>query len=1512
MRNYSIGIDEINRILSNQKRKNVQSTDIDSPTLKKVGGSISVEEEKTPEQQVITQKKSGFSDWLKGNKIDLKAESEQMRLKSNQNKYNNSHDEELTSDLRKWSNPEYKMTSEDKAKFKEYQKRISLGGTYGYKYADLIGEQLDNFKKVSDKVNPIASFAIGATDNAVGKTIMNIAATDEEKEELKQALSNARKQSPIPTLAGQLGTNVALYGVGSKAMQAIPAISNLTGKMGNAVGKKAGEVANLGGQYLFDKGAISAGSKILGANIGKGIANSTANILGDTILDVSLDTVPTTIENVKSGMSVGEVAKEAGKNIGTNLAFNVGGEVLGAATKNLIPELKKIENAKKISTAHTVNGNSPIPKTPETSMGEGYSSDLSISNPQNDVNSIAKEVSKKFDINNYPDATGAYKSAKKNIHNMFNMFGNREQEQAVMNVVNEFVENPSIEKYIEVQNLLKNEADKLVGTEYSYRGDKARKIGKTRKFDEEYDYMSAYDSINELYNSVRDRAKSNVNKVMAEDIGLGKESISIPVSEDGTVGKVSKSRTNTLENSGINTSDELANKYLNENNFKYEDISEKETMSIAKSRIDDGIDKWKNKLMSQDEFTASDIDTMMMIYSDTVNRARQSGDEELWKEAGTIFKKIQESGTKSGQSIQAFAKWSRNTPEGIVSDTFRDISKKVKKQVGEKKADEIIGQLTVDLQKDIYELAEKAFTSGLDSREGKESFAEIGKIVNKNTPKTLKGVVKSYLMDSMLLNFRTLISRNAGGNLGYNAMEFIRQPISAGIDTAVSKVTGARTRTGWSKDKITSALSGLAKGVSDEAKDFKKGIHTAKSGQNSITDAIYANSHPFKGNNIITKSLNKIDDLTKHGLSIGDRPFYESAYKQRIVELNDLRKKGLLSEDIMKLSDDDFNVMAELSAKLDGLTATYQDDGAMGKALESIKKAVGDLSIGTVGTDILSQFVMPFTKTPGNIITRSLEYSPYGAVKNAIITADELRKGNFNQQRFVDETGRNLMGAGLFGLGIAAYDKGFINGGYSDDKDMANAQKQSGMQEYALNTGAGNFDISWLPVIGNDLVAAAAFKEAADNSDDVPNAIWEGAKTGLNTLVNTSTLQGMNRMFGGNSSYNSDMDLFGNIGESITSGFGQAIPSLLRQATQSADPYQRNISSGDREYWQNNLMSSLPVLRQKLQPKVDNEGNIMMNNQGRDLGSRIVENMISPGKYTELQDSVVNNEAMRLFESTGNEYAFLPTANRNDIKNGDVSATDEQFFNYQVSLGKKNSEVAQTLIESEFYNTLSDEEKESALSDVYKAMKVVAKEEFVDGYSSDNKIASAYKTNGTKGVIDYMQKQHELKSRGLKDTDKTSAIYEERGLEGLDEYAEYTSVLKNADVSTSKAYENIYKDKGVDALETAVDIVKRAGGSSVKNVMPVLKNSNMTVSEKGEYLQYFVGDLPKGATEAKNTFGYSGVYNYYLHKNSADSDRNGSVSAKEVESYLRNIQMAENMRAQWFDILTNVKKNPFK
>ena len=922
-------------------------------------------------------------------------------------------------------------------------------------------------------------------------------------------------------------------------------------------------------------------------------------------------------------------------------------------------------------------------------------------------------------------------------------------------------------------------------------------------------------------------------------------------------GKVSQTRSNTLENSGINTVDELENKYLNKENFRYQEISEKHSMEEATTRVGLNSEHWKNKLMKQDSLSGTDVDTMMLIYSDLVQKARQSGEDELWKDAGAVFKKIQNAGTKGGQLVQSFAKWSRNTPEGAVAETFRQAKEQTAKVIGDKNAQKLIDDLYEDVQKEVYTLANEAFEKGFDTREGKEAFAKIGQIINANTPKTVGGVVKTYLMDSMLLNFRTLISRNAGGNLGYNAMEFARQPITAAIDKGVSKFTGQRTRTGWSADKISGALEGLAKGISDELSDVRKGVHTAKSGENTIENAIQLNAHALKGKNPVSSAINKIDDLTKHMLSIGDRPFYESAYKQRMAELTDLRRKGLLGEEVSKMSDADFKAFAELSAKMDGLTATYQDQGDMAKAFTDLKHAIGQYSKGAVGFDALSQFAMPFTNTPGNIITRSLEYSPLGAIKNTVNTIGEVRKGEFNQQRFVDELGRNILGTGLFAGGIAAYDNGLMTGSYSDDKDMKNAQKNSGMQEYALRTNLGgkegNFDISWIPVLGNNMIMAAATKEAFDKGENTADAFGKAASASANALLNTSTLQGLNRVFGGSASYSTENNLFENAKDALTSGFGQAIPSLMRQVAQSTDEYERNLNDGDRPYWQNSMINSIPVLREHLlQPKVDNEGNLIKQNQGRELGSRLLENMISPGKYTEINNSPVNAESMRLFESTGNNYSFLPTASRSDITKDDFEPTDEQYREYQQKLGRHNSELAGALIDSAFYQSLSDEEKEKALQDVYSGMKAVSKMETLSNYSSDDKIAAAYKSGGVQSAIKYMEKKYAFDSLGVNMSGKKAQeAYSKGGLNGLQEYADYSKAVTSLGLSVNNKTQSLYNTGGIP------------------------------------YLQQY------------STF-----------KTKADSDRNGSLKKDEVISYLDSTGLSQSEKRYWFSMLSTAK-NPY-
>lgn len=984
---------------------------------------------------------------------------------------------------------------------------------------------------------------------------------------------------------------------------------------------------------------------------------------------------------------------------------------------------------------------------------------------------------------------------------------------------------------------------------------------------------SSSDNVNAGNGSILNREGLEFRKL---DPKNNEKTILYDATEKKVKERVSKVRSNTLENSGINTAEELSNKYLNENNFKYTEKSEKETMQIAVNRLQENPQKWYENLMASSTYTASDIDTMMMIYRQTVENARMTNDEELWKEAGKIYKKIQVAGTKGGQLIQSLSKWRNNTAEGIVANVLSDTEMQLKKKFGDKKTQVIVDELTENIQKDIYELAEIAQRSGLESKEGKEALAKMGKIINANTPKTLGNVITTTLMDNMLLNFRTLISRNALGNLGYNAMEFVRQPVTALIDRGASKFTGKRTRTGWNADKMLSAVGGLGKGLKDELVDIRSGLHTSRSGESIIVSdnfakewglknnnptlsAIEANAHAYKGKNYLSNALNKVDDITKHMLSIGDRPFYEAAYKQRYIELMDLRKKELLDPELMKLSDDEFKNYAELAAKTDGLMATYQDDGPIAEALLSLKEGTGKFSEGTLGGDILSQVVMPFTKTPGNIASRSLEYSPFGIIKNTANTIGEVRKGEFNQQRFVDELGRNILGTGLFAGGIAAYDNGLMTGSYSDDKDMKNAQKNSGMQEFAWKTNRdgkeGNYEISWIPVLGNNLVMAAAAKEAFDKNkgEDVLKAIGAGASTSADALLNTSTLQGMNRLFGGNASYSTENNLYDNAVNALTSGLGQVIPSSLRQAAQSTDKYERELSEGDRKYWQNSLINSIPVLREKmLQPKIDNEGNVVLQNQGRGLGSRLVENMLSPGKYTEINNSPVNAESMRLFESTGNNVSFLPTAIRKDITDDDFIPTDAQYRQYRQKLGKYNSKLAGKLIDSDFYQKLSDEDKESALQEIYKGMKALAKEEVMGGEATENKIANLYRTGNSQAVIDYMQKKYDFDNLGVSmSSKKAQEAYAKDGLSGLKDYSKYS--------------------KAVDSL-------------------------GLTVNNKTQSL-YEAGGIPY-------------LQQYSEYKTNADTSGNGKLTKSEVVSYLDSTGLSQAEKRYWFSVLSTAN-NPY-
>lgn len=756
-------------------------------------------------------------------------------------------------------------------------------------------------------------------------------------------------------------------------------------------------------------------------------------------------------------------------------------------------------------------------------------------------------------------------------------------------------------------------------------------------------------------------------------------------------------------------------------------------------------------------------------------------------------------------------------------------------------------------QKDIYTLLEEALKYDVQSRQSKDLVAEAAKMVADKIPASFGSQIKTFLYDNMLGNFKTALSRNAFGNAAYNVLEQSRQPLAALVDRAVSLGTKKRTTSGWTKDKTVAHIKGLGRGFSDELKDIKKGVNTSRRGFDTFSDAVDANRKAYNGNGALSKLMNGIDNIVSHGMSMGDRPFYEAAYAQAKVELKDLVKK--YGADVLaKDAGENIDEFIDATAKMKALEAVFQDDSVLYQALKGFKESAGKLSEGVIGVDLLSQTSSPFIKTPGNMLSRALEYSPFGVVKNAVNTAKEMKipeLGGFNQRRFVDETSRNLMGTGILAGTIAAARNGLTTGGYSEDADEAQAQRNAGMLEYAIQLPDGRqVDAGDIPVLGPMIEAGAKINE---------QGLAKGATQALGAIVGGSAMQGINRLFGGNSGYSSgEENIFDRAIETLASSVTQLAPSLGRQIAQTIDPYKRDMGEyGTLEYYGNIFKNQIPFLRQTLPIKYDEEGNPVLQNQGREMKDKVIENFLAPMNISEYQPSELTKEASRLLESTGENIAFVPKATRKDVKEwyGD-DYSEDKFRQYKKDYGKMKSDAGTALMQTDMYKSMDDVEKAGALQDVYSAMKAAIKAE-ITGEEPKDKLAQIYLDREIDGMLEYM---------------------------ALNESA---SQFKNKDGSE-----------------------KSFGNASAAEKIKLMEQQGLSRSEMGGYL--YNPDAGKGVKSAYSKYGNEGVYNYYKIKADADYDGNGSLKKDEVISYLDGNGFSEEEKRMYFEwLLPNVKKNPY-
>lgn len=621
---------------------------------------------------------------------------------------------------------------------------------------------------------------------------------------------------------------------------------------------------------------------------------------------------------------------------------------------------------------------------------------------------------------------------------------------------------------------------------------------------------------------------------------------------------------------------------------------------------------------------------------------------------------------------------------------------------------------------DIYE-------ANPNTREGKEALAKANKIIANLEGSDFGDKFRSVQRIAMLFNPKTWLSRNAGGNLLLMGAENIKDIPASVIDTLVSLKTGERTTAGITRAKLKAQGKGLKEGFKEQLLDIRHGVDTA----HARTKYEMPNKDVWKN-----KPMKFFDNLIGQLLQLGDRPFYEAAYKARKAELENFVKKGkskLTAEEI------------EAEAKYFALDRVFQADTSIAEAANHIRKGLNKMGGGIVGN-----IVLPFTQTPSNIIAKLLDYSPAGLLK-AVKELSKTRKGTFNQKVFVDTLGRTFTGAGVITLGYVLANKKLMTvdlyAQSGKDQQTQKAYEKQGLQSYAIQLDDGtSFTIDWANPIGSLLILGAEGYYGGANQEDFITALFGGGEAAVDSVFNQSFLQGLQTLFS-----SKEGSIAEGIGKTMLSATTQPLPSVIQQLTRIVDPSKRETY--DENIFQrqlNVLMSKTPYLSTKLPEKKDVTGQTVEQFQGRSIASKILEAYLNPANISQRQYNSVNDEAVRVYEATGEKGALLRVTDDKDFEYDGAKyklKNAAEVSRFQEVQGKYAYDELSKLMNSSEYRGKSDSEKAEMIRKVTLKAREKAEEDYLiknEGY--------------TQTQLDF-NKLSESKREDYKSTDMTKRAY---------------------------------------------------------------------------------------------------------------------------------------------------------
>ena len=727
--------------------------------------------------------------------------------------------------------------------------------------------------------------------------------------------------------------------------------------------------------------------------------------------------------------------------------------------------------------------------------------------------------------------------------------------------------------------------------------------------------------------------------------------------------------------------------------------------------------------------------------------------EKLYEKAADVWNLLDRRATSAGQSAQILSTVSEQSPT-------------VRRVFVEKYLDDLNGALeprfkkvklsTDDYKKisDFYDKADIAKTPEMKAFHVQQAKQIVLNKFRNLYPKRVIALskLKKFRYISMLLNPKTWV-RNVIGNKSFARLEQVGNYFASPVDIILKNVykTGVRTvgAVDWSVYK-----KGYKKGKKLANMEIEAGLDMSKADK-------FKKDYP--NIKFSSKVMNALDRLTQKSLRVPDRGAFYGTFDS---ELASIMKNNKVTE-----ADDWMIDIASQAAEY----RTFQDGSGVAKTFEGLRSNLNKASTYMLGIDQqytsqvigLGDLILPFVRTPFNLLARGLAYSPAGFIggtakirhltdlNNQLKTVKKLQPKNVFKIRTLNSELAKLQRETATALTRAAVGTGAIvapsyflakNGVITDQYDIKEAAVEGAKREVGsgpmkVNTsaitrflttgGADGWNLyqdgdkmvsyDWLQPAAVPISMGVIMAKAEDKG--LLNKLLEVPISSMEVLEEQPMLQTIKDLFGGGGYDSGVVDGMVEVFKGVPSSF---VPTFFNQLRQLKDPQRRQVDDSSIDsYVLDSMMNRVPFLSETLAPRVSGFGTLETNIQNQNEQNflfnafNVFLNPAFISEFTTKDKEIIT--MLELFGATGKQKFPKYVLNKDTVKirkggeEVEVKLEPEQKALMQRYIGLTSRALTLEMVSNKNFSNMDSfdqsDELGDIMNDVYNAALMIYLEE---------------------------------------------------------------------------------------------------------------------------------------------------------------------------------------------------------